>query len=315
MGLKDLDAKVVPRLATWLRSTLDRAADRLARARGVVAAGGQRLVDPSHPGALQRLDDRYASSGPLSLLRDVPQLGLLLVASVFLAAAGFALARSGPESVRERQQLEQEEALPLTLGAPVGADVDDHLAAARARAVELAEETPDTRYLSLVSVRDELTVEQLSSLTVESELVVKKVYVRAPVAGQPEPFEVDPGEDAARTLSALFAETARREAEEQRELLSLAKSLEGATSEDEKAAKALNEADARTAGEEAAAYRTSCACVLAVVVEGPASQLAELLSLPLVRGVEVAPRDAVLTALTVTPLPPDVTGTVPEPPQ
>lgn len=313
MGLKDLDARLVPRLAGWLRTTLDRAADRRARVRSAVVDRSRRLLDPARPGPLRRLDDRYASSGPLGLVRDVPQLGLLVVAGVFLAGAGFALARSGPESVRERQQIAQEESLPLTLGAPAGADVDDHLATARARAVELAEQTPDTRYLALISVRDELTVDQLASLTVESDLVVRKVYVRAPVPGKPEPFEVEPGNDAVRTLTSLFAETARRKAEEQRELLSLATSLEGATSADEKAAKALNEADARTAGLEAAAYRTSCACVLAVVLEGSAAQLAELLSLPVVRGVEVAPRNAVLASLTVTPLPPDVTGTVPEP--
>ena len=312
MGLRDLDERLVPRLAVWLRGLLDAAGDRRSAARAALLARWRRLLDPTRPGLLRRLDDRYASSGPLQLLRDVPQLGMLLVAAVFLTGAGVALARSGPDSVREREQQEQEEALPLTLGAPVGADVDDHLATARERAVRLAADTPDTRYLALLSVADELTAEQTGSLVAESGLVVRKVYVRAPSAGDAELLETEPGEDVVRTLTALFAETARRKADEQREFLSLARSIES-TSEDEKAFKASYEAAARTAGQEAAAYRTGCACVLAVVVEGEAGELAELLSLPLLRGVEVAPRGADLPSLDVTPLPPDVTGTVPEP--
>ena len=312
MGLKDLDARLVPRAAVWLRGALDGAADRRSAARGAVRARWQRLLDPSRPGALRRLDDRYASSGPLQLLRDVPQLGVLLVAAVFLVGAGVALSRSGPDSVREREQQAQEEALPLTLGPPVGADVDDHLAATRDRAVELARETPDTRYLALLSVRNELTVEQTDSLVAESGLEVRKVYVRAPVAGDPEPLEVEPGDDVVGTLTALFAETARRKADEQREFLSLAESIDP-SSQGERDFKASYEAAAETSGREAAAYRAGCACVLAVVVEGPATQLAELLSLPLLRGVEVAPRGAELNALDVRPLSPDVTGIVPEP--
>ncbi len=312
MSLKDLDAQLLPRLAAWLRGVLDGGQARRASARADVRQRWRQLLDPTRPGVLRRLDDRYAASGPLHLLRDVPQLGVLLVAAVFLAGAGVALARSGPESVKERQLVQQEEALPLTLGVAVGQAVEPHLVKDRERAVALAKQTPDLRYLALLSVKDELTIPQVASLTAESQLVVRKVYVRAPVSGDPEPLEVEPGDDVVRTLTSLFAETARRKADEQREFLSLAQSIEP-TSQGEKDFKASYEAAARTSGREAAAYRTGCACVLAVVVEGPASQLAELLSLPVLRGVEVAPRGAELNALDVTPLSPDVTGVVPEP--
>lgn len=312
MGLRDLDDRLVPRAAVWLRSTLDDAADRRGRVRALLLQRWQALLDPSRPGVLRRLDDRYASRGPLHLLRDVPQLGVLVVAAVFLAGAGIALARQAPESVRERQLVEQEEALPLTLGVQPGQDVDTHLGQARERAVELAREAPTAQHLALLSVRDELTAEQAGSLTTESELGVRKVYVRAPVAGDAELLEVDPGDDVVATLTDLFAQTARRKGEEQREFLTLARSITS-VSEEDKQFKASYEAAARTAGLEAAAFRTGCACVLAVVVEGPAAQLAELGSLPLLRGVEVAPRGAELTSLEITPLAPETTGTVPEP--
>ena len=311
MGLKDLDARLVPRAAARLRGALDDAADRRARARGALLVRWERLLDPARPGLLRRLDDRFASRGPLQLLRDVPQLGLLVVAAVFLTGAGVALARQAPESVREREQIAQEEALPLTLGPPPGANVEDSLADARRRAVELARETPDTRYLALLSVDDELTAAQTGSLTVEAGFAVRRVYVRAPVGKGAELLEVDPGDDVVRTLTALFAETARRKADEQREFVGLAQSIT-ATTEEDRQFKASYEAAARTAGLEAAAFRTGCACVLAVVVEGPASELAELASLPLLRGVEVAPRGAELTALEINPLAPETTGTVPQ---
>lgn len=308
MGLRDLDERLVPRLAVWLRGVLDAATDRRSAARAALLARWRQLLDPGRPGLLRRLDDRFASSGPLQLLRDVPQLGVLLVAAVFLTGAGVALARSGPDQVRERQLAEREEALPLGLGAPVGADVEDHLENARERAVELARETPDARYLALVSVRDELTAQQAGSLVAESGLEVRRVYVRAPVPGEAETLEVEPGDDVVQTLTALFAETARRKADEQREFLSLAQSIEP-VSDEEREFKQSYEDAARTAGQEAAAYRTGCACVLAVVVQGEAGELAELLSLPVVRGVEVAPRGAELTALDIVPLSPDRTGT------
>lgn len=316
MGLKDLDARVVPRLAVGLRRALDGAAGR--RARGVAAVRGrwQRFLDPARPGPLRRLDDRYTRSGPLQLLREVPQLGLLLVAAVFLTGAGLALARSAPQAGGERdggrERVAQAEALPLLLGAPVGADADDHLATARDRLLRLAADSPGARHLALVSLRDELTAAQLGSLLGSAAVTARTVYARAPVPGGSEQLEATPGPDVVATLTALFTETARRKAAEQREFLSLARSIDPVT-DDERAFKRSYEAAARTAAREAAAYRTGCACVLAVVVEGTAAQLAGLLALPAVRGVEVARRDAEPAELEIAPLAPDVTGVVPEP--
>jgi hypothetical protein len=285
VDLRRLDDRVVARAAAWAR-----------RVRRPAASG------PGVSGLLRALDDRYASTGALRVVRDEPGLGVLAAVSVLLAGAGTsaALALSAPPDLTGGARAE-----PVVLGAPVGVDADAHLASAQVRAVQLARETPDTRRLALVSLRDELTVEQAARLVVESSLALRRAYGRAPVAG-PELFAVDLAEDPARTLSAFFAATAGRKAQEQRELQALAAAETG-----QPEARASYEAAARTAGLEAAAYAAGCACVLAVVVEGPAAELAELASLPAVRGVEVAPPGTRLATAEVTPLPPEVTGPVP----
>ena len=312
MNLRDLDARLVPRMATWLRSALDGAAERRQAATAAARRRGEALLAPHEHGVLHRLDDRYASSGPLKLLRDVPQLGLLLVASVFLAAAGAALALSGPEAVRERQQAEREASLPLTLGPGVGDEIDQHFAAARERAVDLSRREPDARYLALISLNKALTPEEVGELLLESGLEVRRAYLRAPVPGQPEEIVFQTSGEVVAGLQRVFSEIAARKAQEQQDLLGTARTIEPGTPEEE-AFKRLYEADAKTAGQEAAAYRTGCACVFALVVEAEAAELAALPALPVVRGVELAPRGVELAALDVRPLAPSEQGVVAPP--
>ena len=312
MGLKDLDARLVPRLAAMLRGFLDGAQARRERAREAALAKAQGLIEAPSKGVLGRLDDRYASSGPLKLLRDVPQLGLLLVAAVFLAGTGAALALSGPEQVRERQMAEREAELPLTLGPGGGDDIDAHFAAARERAVELSRNEPEQNYLALVSLTKGLTPQETGEFLQESELEVRRAYLRAPVPGEPEEIVFQTPRDIVPGLEQVFSEIAARKAQEQQELLGTARTIEAGTPEEEEFRR-VYEADARLAGQEAAAYRTGCACVFALVVEGTAAELAELPALPVVRGVEVAPRGAELSALDVRPLSPDEQGVVSAP--
>ena len=312
MSLKDLDARLVPRLAARLRDLLDGAEARRERARLAAARRAQSLVASPQKGVLRRLDDRYAASGPLKLMRDVPQLGLLLVATIFVVGTGVALALSGPEAVRERQQAEQEASLPLSLGPAVGDDIDAHFAAARDRAVDLSRSDPDARFLALVSLNKGLTPEEAGQLLVESELEVSRAYLRAPVPGEPEEIVFQTPDEIVPALERVFSEIAARKAKEQQELIGTARTIDAQTPE-ELAFRKLYEADARTAGQEAAAYRTGCACVFALVVEGSAKELAELPALPIVRGVEVAPRGAELSALDIRPLSPTQQGVVEAP--
>lgn len=308
MGLKDLDARLVPRLAASLRAVLDRVEARREAAREAARLRAQALTAPKG-GALRRLDDRYAASGPLALLRDVPQLGLLFVATVFVVGTGVALALNEPETVREREQAEQEAELPLALGPDVGVAIDSHFAAARERAVALSRRDPDGRYLALVSLNKGLTPEQTGELLKESGLDVRRVYLQAPVPGLPEEIVYESPDEIVSGLQKIFSEIAARKAKEQQELLSTARTIEPGTPEEE-AFRKLYESDARTAGQEAAAYRTGCECVFALVVEAAARELAELPALPVVRGVEVGPRDAELSALDIQPLAPREQGVV-----
>ena len=74
--------------------------------------------------------------------------------------------------------------------------------------------------------------------------------------------------------------------------------------------RASYEESAATAGREAAAFAGDCACVLALLVEGTAAELAELPALTVVRGVELAPRGTPLDAVELRPLAPGATGVV-----
>lgn len=312
MSLKDLDARLVPRLAAALRALLDGAEQRRETAREAARQRAQALVAAPSRGVLGRLDDRYASSGPLKLLRDVPQIGLLLIATVFLAGTGAAVALSGPEQVRERQQAEQEAALPMALGPQVGDDIDAHFATARERAVALSRRNPGERYLALVSLNKGLTPQETGELLQESGLEVRRAYLRAPVPGEPEEIVFQTPSDIVPALEQVFSEIAGRKAKEQQELIGTARTIEPTTPEEQEFRR-LYEADARIAGQEAAAYRTGCPCVFALVVEAEAGELAELPALPVVRGVEIAPRGTELSQLDLSPLAPSEKGVVAPP--
>ena len=267
--------------------------------------------------SLRDLDDRFAASGPLGLVRDVPQLGLLVVTAVFLAGSAAALTMredaARPTSAREQPGAQ---GLPTELGPPVGSSVDEHLARARERALDAARSDPRGRHLALVSLRDERSPAEVQQLLTRSSLPARRVYLRAPVPGG-DLVDVLPVDVEGELLSPVrreLAQAAQRKAEEQREFTSLAESIDPGTAE-EREFRAFYEAAARTAGEEAAVYRGPCACAFAVVVEGTARQLADLATVPEVRGVELAARDAALEDLQISPLPPDVTGVVQAPAQ
>lgn len=307
MKLSDLDERMVPRMAAALRRMLD---GMTGRSQGA-----------SSGGALRRLDDRFASRGPLKLLRDVPQLGLLLVAAVFLAGTGAALALSedgaaggrGGGGGQARDGVQRDAELPLVLGPAVGQDIDEHFAAAAQRLAEVVERDADAEHLALVSLTEPLTPEQSAAFAEQGDVEVRSAYLRAPVPGTPEEIAFETPGDLVEGLRDVFSETSRRKAQEQQDLLAQASTIPEGTPEEE-AFRRQFEADARLAGLEAGAYRTGCACVFALVVEGEARDLLALSKTAGVRGVEVAPRGAELSALDVQPLSPTEKGVVAPPP-
>lgn len=257
---------------------------------------------------LARLDERCSRSGPLALVREVPQLGLLVVVSVFFA--GVVVARNSDEAEDARQR--GGVAAALALGPPVGSRIDDHFRTARERAVAVARGDPEGRYLALVSLSDERTPVEAQRLVAENGLTARRVYLRAPVGGElAEVLPVQMSGDLVAALTGAYEQTASRKAEEQRQLVSLAQSIESAGDAD---FKMFYEDAARAADQEVAAYRSACACVFALVVDARAAELAALASVPGVRGVELAPRGAELAALDITPLVPEATGVVEPPP-
>lgn len=310
---RELDERWVPTAA----AAVARAVERLRSTTGRVAGAGSRAAAAaraaSAPEPVRRLDARYAQRGPLAVVRDVPQVGFVVIAGVFFAASAVAFDLTGDDEVRARQQAVEratESAQPLSLGPRKGVFVEEYLTVTKAQAVALSRQSPDRRFLALVSLRRALTVDEAES--VAGELDVEQVLLRARVAGAPEvvtvPVEDD---DLSDVLRARYAQLVRKKREDQREFAGLASSI-NPTTEEEQDFKAFYVDAAATAGRESAAYRAGCACVIAFVVRAQAKRLAELPALAAVRGVEVAPLGAQLRLLTVLPLLPEVTGRVPE---
>lgn len=263
---------------------------------------------------LRELDERFLSLGALSLLREFPQLGLLLIGAVFLSGTTVVFVRGGTDGGAGSAQGDASAGgLPLRLGPPVGSSIDEHLADARERAVAATSDDEDGRFLALLSLSKPVTPAEAEQLARQNSLTVRRVYLRAPVtAGIAEVVPVEVPGDLRSELAGVFEQTAQRKTEEQREFASLAESIDPANVADAEFRK-VYEADAKAAGEEAAAYGTPCACLFSLVVEGQAAKLIELAALPPVRGVELAPRGVELTALDILPLFPEVTGVVPPP--
>lgn len=301
MILKALDDRVVPRMAAGLR----------------------RLIDGLRPGQDQPSPDEDLGQrgGLLGLLRDVPQLAALLAALVFLGVAGlFLLARSGDDRVAAPPPTPgaSPTARPSAavtdarLGLREGADIGSYVTRTAARTAQLAAQDPQARTLALVSLTDYVTPQAAADLLTGVD--GRRAYLRAPDAGElAEVFEVPTPSGLVSTLRGFSTTAAAAKQEDAREFQGLADSIEE-TSPEETAAKQAYVADAQRASAEAAAYAGDCACVFAVVVEGPASALVELAGNPLVRAVEPADRSARLEALEAFPLRPEHEGTVPAPP-
>ncbi len=295
MKLDDLDDRLVPRLAATLRRGLD----GIGASRRAV----RRRWDALSDGPLKRLDDRYASSGPLALMRELPQLALLVLAVLFVTGSGVALARSGSPQPRDAAQRQVDSPDPTSLGAPVGTVISEYVAESRARAATLSERTPDQEYDALVSFRTYLTPERVR-ITL-GDLDVKKVVVRAKLPADQETAEVlpIPVVNLVQDVRTFSAALAKRKLVDAKELTGLAASITG-TSREEREFKAFYRASAAAAQREAAVYRGSCTCVIGALVRGTASELAQLQAVAVVRAVQVGGRSAA-DDLELTPLLPE----------
>lgn len=306
----DLDDKYVPLAAAGVAALADKLAVRLARVTGFFRGLGG--------ASLRTLDDRYAASGPLALMRDVPQVGFVLIAAVFLAGAGTAVTRENARDRAARQQAgpgpspgtSQAPPADSALGPEVGETTVGYEANAARSLTEAAAGSPHSTRMALVSLDRYLTPTQVSALVQGAE--VRRVFLRAKAAGkEAAQIPVDIKADLLGELRTAYTATARGRLEAQKSYQGYVDSLV-VTTQDEQAFKDLYAAFARSTGIEAREYQRGCACLYALVVEAPAAQLQALRSRPGVRAVEVAGAGLELRELQVLPLLPEISGVVPK---
>lgn len=307
MKLDDLDERLVPRIAARLRALVDGSAARQERSRQALRRTTSSVLEPSPSSPLRRLDDRFAARGPLALLRDVPQLGFLLVAAVFVAGSAVALERSGSKDRATTARKTVEATIPTSLGPPPGTKIASYIGTTRKRAVLVSQAAPDGTYTALVSFSRYLTAEQTRLLL--GELEVKKVLAHVQLPGA-EVLPIPVTSTLVADVGVAFEAISKRKLRDRTEFVNLAATISGDTKE-EKQFKAFYADAARTAGREAAAYGKDCPCVFAALVRGKARDLAALPALSGVRAVDVGGGDD--DTLQLQPLLPEQTVTVTRP--
>ena len=304
----DLDRRYLPEAARRLRALLAWSrgwADAVRRLRNVED--------------LKALDDRYAARGPLALVREVPQLGFVVIAVVFLVGAGTVITHDASEKRRDQTGQQTvtapgQDAPALVertsqLGPSVGAAVPAYLAVAAGRLSAAARTSADDDRLALVSFSAYRSPVQVVGAL--QGVDVRRVYLRAPAAGSfAAQVPVEVRNDLAADLAAAYTRTAKERTTAAKEFRGLADSIE-VTSDDERKFKAEYQSFATTTGKEAQAYSSGCACVFAAVVEGPVAKLQQLRARPGVRVVEVATGDVRLAEVEVLPLLPETKTKVP----
>lgn len=287
--LRGLDERVVPAGARLLRRF------------------GTASVRVSGLPALRRLDRRFASSGPLGLVREVPQVGFLVVAALFVAASLSAASLYTPRTTARPAT----DTGPLVLGAAPGQDVGATLAAARSRLVAAAAARPTARYFALVTLSSYRPVNDAEA--VAAGLVLERGYLRAPGVDGAQVLEVPvTPQTGPAVLAGACSATAKARTADATDLRNLAATVDPAVPAlKQQKDDLIRQAEREEA--EAAAYRPPCGTLYALLVEGEAGRLRALLDAPGVRGVEIARAGARLAQLRVQPVLPDVSGIVPSP--
>lgn len=296
---KELDSRYVPLLAAVTRAWAQR-----------LGSAGQQLRRPRQALAQTspaELDERFASRGLLKTVRDVPQIGFVLVAAVFLAGTATALLSRHPASPagRDRAALEQPVADPgVRLGPEIGETTAGYEGTARTVLQALASSSPGSTRLALVSLRSYATPAQLQALL--GGYQVRRVYLRAAVGGLAAaelPYDIH-GELGSSLLRAYADVALSRLAVQRSYLAYVATSLDDKAYHDDYAAYAAN------AGREVSAYQHRCACLFTAIVEGPVGDLLALSKRAGIRAVQAAGKDRQLGTLFIAPLLPDTRGLV-----
>lgn len=299
MSLKDLDDRLVPRIAGAL--------DRVARL-------FPKTPEPQGPLPviirLRRLDDRLTGTGPLALFREVPQLGAVVIGLLVLVAAATARSRMDPRGT-PRQETTDGTGTPVetdpgdgTLGPQIAENVTAYVDETKARLRLVAPRQPDGTVVAVVSFSRYLTPEQVRDLV--GPLQVRQLFYRASALrlpdGLPRTIEV---QDLVEDTRAELERVADEQAANARENRKVA-----ATTVNDPAFKKEYERDAALWEREARQLRGRCACVYGAVVRGRLRLLVDLLNLAGIRTIDVSNVDAKFEDLTYTALLPEETKTV-----
>lgn len=302
-----LDRQLLPEAAVRLRRVVD-AARSLSSflARPVVAATER--AGTAAAGAVRSLDRRWASSGPLALVADVPAVGLLVVAAVLAGGLAAAAATAVPASSTVRSTTPGQAAV-VQLGAQPGEDAAAHLSGARAELEQQAARSPGARLVALVELAQYLPVTAATALGEGTQ--VERVYLKAPSVSGGGVVEVPLTTTTTPTvLPALCTSTAARESATAAQLQKLADAITGTTPALLQQRRTYLDAAERSSAQ-SGAFGGECRTLFALVVDAPAAQLLALQSATGVRGVEPARPGVAVDELQVHPLLPEVTGRVP----
>lgn len=274
MNFRDLDDKYLPALAKRLDGLIHRIPDPLPEPTGPLPIVKR----------LRRVDDRWARRGPLALMRDVPQLGAVVVAALVLAGAATVNVRNDraerlatrADGGEQAEDPEDETRLGPEINESVGAYIDG--TEAKFRRIGTA---PDGMVVAVVSFRSYLTPEQVRDLA--KTVQVRRIFYRAPLPiGQTTP-QTTAVEDVVRDSRKDFARVAGVHAREGRELLRVAKTIDN-----DPAQKAEHEKDGKFQLKVAATLKGRCACIYGIVVRTKIKMLYDVRTLGNVRAVDVS---------------------------
>jgi hypothetical protein len=275
MSLRDLDDKYLPALARKLDGWIHRIPDPLPEPTGPLPVIKR----------LRRLDDRWATSGPLALFRDIPQLGAVAVAALVLAGTATVKVRhvpaappgAGTAAEQAEEELEQETHLGPEIGESVGAYLDGTAAKLR----KVVPGAPEGTVVAVLSFSSYRTPEQVRALVGPAQ--VQRIFYRAPLPLGKTRTQTTAVEDLLRDSRKDFARVAAIHTREGRELLRVA-----ATIENDPAQKAEHEKDGNFELKVAGLLKGRCACIYGVVVRTKLRILVDLRPQPGVRAVDVS---------------------------
>ncbi|HVF21177.1 MAG TPA: hypothetical protein VNA14_13185 [Mycobacteriales bacterium] len=316
MNLRELDARFIPDLARRTQQVADRV--RRAHDAGLARVAALRPAPtgaseiPAGPAPtilrLRALDAKYARRGVLALIRDVPQIGALLVALLVVGNGAAVMQRSDRD---EQRVATTPEGLPApivssgvdggTVGPEIGDSVDEYVQKADRELQERLAADPRQRSFASVSLTDYRTPQD--ALTLLGDVPGFRVFYRVPSSLDTEVREVQ----IRRFVIDTLAEYERVAAKLRGDIPDLIS--QGASTEDP-AFKADYQLTARKYAQEAEALERGCACVFAVAVIATNEALFALRKVPGVRVIDVAPAGSGLDTIVFTGLRPEEKVTV-----